>query len=123
MSFRRTTVPIAVLFLLLSDAVTASAAAVWHAPGWSYRAQIKIVSNSGKVDVAAVRICHAGMACEDGRDYRIFDAAGKPVPYQITYHHPRRDTLISFRCLGLDERFYIYFGKPDAQADPLRADV
>ena len=121
MSFRQTTVPIAILFLLLSNAVTASAAVVWHAPGWSYRAQIKVVSNSGEVDVAAVRIRHAGMVCEDGRDYRIFNAAGKPVPYQITYHDARRDTLISFRCAGLDERFYIYFGKPDAQADPMRA--
>ena len=48
-------------------------------------------------DTAAVRI-HAGAAAPTANDYRIFDAAGQRVPYEVTYHDPARDTLISFRC-------------------------
>ncbi len=94
----------------------------WHAPGWLHRAVVKVgKAGSQGVDTAAVRILHAGAARDDGRDYRIFSSAGQPAPYEITYHAPGRDTLISFRAAAPGGTFYIYFGKTDAPADPMRA--
>ena len=92
----------------------------WHAPGWSQRAIVGIGSNAGNVDVAAVRIYHAGKAAADGNDYRIFDEAGSAIAYQVTYHHPERDTLLSFRCDSGQGRFAIYYGKPGSPRDPMR---
>lgn len=121
MSFRRTINVASALLGVLSMVLTASARVPWHAPDWPYRAVVKVTSNRAKVDVAAVRIRHAGTALEDGRDYRIFDGAGRPVPYQITFHDARRDTLISLRCGRVEENFYVYFGRSDPNVDPMRA--
>ena len=93
----------------------------WHASGWSQRAIVGIASKAGNVDVAAVRIYHAGKAAADGNDYRVFDEAGRAVAYQVTYHHPERDTLLSFRCDSGGGRFAIYYGKPGSLRDPMRA--
>ena len=106
------------LVLLLAGAARALD---WHAPGWQRRAVVDIASKAGGVDVAAVRIYHGGDAAPDANDYRIFDEAARPVPYQVTWHHPRRDTLLSFRCASGQGTFAIYYGKPDAGRDPLRA--
>lgn len=100
----------------------------WHAAGWRCRATVRIdQAGSEGVDTAAVRIHHAGLAQADGDDYRVFDAAGRPVAYQIDYHHPRRDTLIRFRARfraePADRTFTIYFGNDQAGADPHRAIV
>ena len=104
--------------------LTCSAAAMdWHASGWSSRAVVGIASKTSGVDVAAVRIHHSGGALPDGDDYRIFDQAGRPVAYQVTYHHPERDTLLSFRCDDGRGEFAVYYGKPGAARDPMRAVV
>jgi len=118
-------IKVSVAALLGFWAGIASPAAVdWHAPGWSHRAVVKVTAaGSAGVDVAATRLTHAGVARPDGDDYRIFDAAGRPVPYQLVYHAPRWDSLISFRCDRPGRTFYIYFGKDDAGPDPMRAIV
>ena len=111
-------------FLLLSGlAATATAAATpWHFEGWGRRAVVRVdASGSQGTDVAAVHIHHAGLAGVGGDDYRIVDASGQPVPYEITYHHAGRDTLISFRCAQTPGVFAVYYGKPGAQVDPMRA--
>lgn len=100
----------------------------WEAPGWSHRAVVSVESaGSAGVDVAAVRVTHAGVAAKSGDDFRVFDARGVPVPWQLTFHDPARDSLISFRCVSPPgtprSTFTIYFGKADAPADPLRAVV
>ena len=92
----------------------------WHASGWSRRAVVGIASKSPGINVAAVRIHHGGDAAADGDDYRIFDQAGRPVAYEVTYHHPQRDTLLSFRSSG-GGTYAIYYGKPGAWRDPMRA--
>jgi len=97
----------------------------WHAAGWSQRVIVKVDNAGGAgVDVAAVRVTHAGQAATNGNDFRVFDSSGQPVPYEVTFHDPARDSLISFRCppnLAPGGVFAIYFGKPDAPADALRA--
>ncbi len=117
--------PTAALFAaltILGLSVSGAVAEPWLAPGWSCRAVVSVESaGSAGVDVAAVRIIHAGLASRSGDDYRVFDAQGAPVPYQITAHDPARDSLISFRCASPGSVFTIYFGKADAPADPLRA--
>ena len=115
---RRWVTPISCCALLLLAG--AGRAMDWHASGWSRRAVVGIASKSPGVDVAAVRIHHGGDAAADANDYRIFDQAGRPVAHQVTYHHPQRDTLLSFRCDG-GGTFAIYYGKPAAPRDPLRA--
>lgn len=119
----RTTLAIALAVAAALAAPPAEAAqAPWHAAGWSHRAVVKVTTTgTAGVDVAQVRVLHAGAARDDGADYRLFDAAGQPVPYEVTYHAPGRDTLISFRAAGPGGVVYVYFGKADAPADPMRA--
>ena len=76
----------------------AAADPAWHAAGWTQRAVVSVTQPDGPRDVAAVNILHEGHAAAEGKDYRIFDAAGQPVPYEVTYHHPARDSWISFRA-------------------------
>ncbi|MEX0654761.1 MAG: PKD domain-containing protein [Phycisphaeraceae bacterium] len=106
-------------------ALTASvthAAPNWHADEYRYRAIVELRDNGSEgVDVAAVRIRHAGMTRDDAHDYRLFSADGQPVPYQVTFHDPQRDTLISFRSPNDEGTYYIYFGHADADIDPHRA--
>ncbi len=96
----------------------------WHLPDWSHRAVVEVKGGGGEdVDVAGVRIRHAGLAREDGNDYRIFDADGEPVPYELVYHHGAQDSLISFRTPLPEGRFAVYFGNEQAEVDPRRAVV
>ena len=116
------------LALIVAATSTATSALAtpqnWHAPGWSHRAVVKVTGGAGGgVDVAAVRIIHAGVARTDGADYRIFDESRNAVPYEITFHAPGRETLISFRSPRPAGVFFVYFGKADAAADPMRAVV
>ena len=108
--------------LVLAATTAAPAQMRWHAPGWSHRAVVRVThAGTGGADVAAVRVVHAGVARPDAGDYRIYGESGGPVPYEVVYHAPRRDSLISFRAAGPGGTFAIYFGKPDAPADPMRA--
>jgi hypothetical protein len=66
-------------------------------------------------------VLHAGVTRSDASDYRVFDATGQPLPYEVAFHDPQRDSLISFRCTDASALYCIYFGKRDAAPDPLRA--
>ena len=94
----------------------------WHADGWSHRAVVAVADRADAgVDAAAVAVHHAGLARADANDYRIFDAAGAPVPYEVVYHHPHRRSLIHFRADVGPEPFAVYYGHADAPPDTRRA--
>lgn len=97
----------------------------WHAAGWRERAVYSVPETDGTkdTDVAAVRVLHGGSAAADGRDYRVFDAAGAAVPYELAYHHSERDTLLLVRCqtVGKDAKLCVYWGNAGATVDPMRA--
>ncbi len=103
------------LFLICCVLVTPTYAATPE--GWSHRAILEV--EAGDLDTAALRVTHAGVAQDDADDYRVFDPAGRPVAYEVTYHHPGRDSLLSFRA-GTAGRYAVHFGNPDAPRDPLR---
>jgi REP element-mobilizing transposase RayT len=109
--------PVLLLFLLLFGQ-PANAADPWHLSGWQGRAVLEIpkpVADAG-VDTAAVRLLCQGLAKADGSDYRVLDAAGKPVPFQITFHDAARYSLISFQAANPRQKFFVYFGNPQAPA-------
>ena len=70
---------------------------------------------SHDVDTAAVRILCQGRAKPDGADYRVMDAAGKPVPFQVTFHDADRYSLISFRATDTKQRYFVYFANRQAK--------
>ncbi|MBI1367707.1 MAG: PKD domain-containing protein [Planctomycetes bacterium] len=96
----------------------------WRAPGFAMRAIVvieKAGSNGGEpVDTAILRVEHGGATREDANDYRIFDASGAAIPYEVSFHDAKRDTLLSFRCGAVGGRYEVYFGKADAARDPMR---
>ena len=104
---------------VLALALPAVAAAPWHAAGWAERAVVEVTgARTGGVDTAVVRLRHAGAARPDGRDVRVFDAAGRAVPWHLAYHAPQRDSLVLFRAAKPGGTFYVYFGSAQAPADP-----
>src|SRR2546428_11872785 len=84
--------------LILAGA--AQAADPWHLPGWQARAVVEIPQplTDASVDTASLKILCQGHAKPDGSDYRVLDAAGKPVPFQLEFHDAGRYSLISFRA-------------------------
>ena len=102
----------------------ASAADPWHAEGWPHRAVIVTEKGGSEgVDTAIVRLHHAGLAQDNANDLRLFDSAGKPVPYEVAYHDPQRDALLRFRVDAADApggTFHLYFGNDNAPRDPHR---
>ena len=79
-------------FALLVLALPCRAADPWHLAGWSARAVVEISRKSidAGCDVCGVKVLCQGRAKPDGGDYRVLDAAGKPVPFQITFHDAAR---------------------------------
>lgn len=101
----------------LSVILTATGeAAPWHLPGWQQRAVVTIAKPQAdrQVDTAAVRVLCQGEARADGADYRVLDAAGNAVPFQITFHDAPRYSLISHKCDDATKTYYIYFGNAQA---------
>lgn len=98
-------------------AAPAAAADPWHLNGWSARAVVEIPAPLADktVDTAAVKILCQGRAKPDGSDYRVLDAAGKPIPFQLTFHDASRYTLLSFRAANPGQRYFVYFGNPAAK--------
>jgi tetratricopeptide (TPR) repeat protein len=88
----------------------------WHLPDWSARAVVEIPQPSTEpcVDAASVRILCQGRGKADGSDYRVLDATGKPVSFQIMFHDGSRYSLLSFRTENPRQRFFVYFGNPQA---------
>jgi tetratricopeptide (TPR) repeat protein len=97
---------------------SAGAADPWHLAGWQARAVVEIAQPlpDAVVDTAAVRVLCQGRARPDGGDYRVRDAAGKPVPFQLTFHDAGRYALLAFRADHPQphQRFYVYFDNPGA---------
>src|SRR5262249_4007214 len=94
---------IAGLLLLAPDAWAADP---WHLPGWQARAIVEIPKPLAEpgVDTAGVKVLCQGRAKPDGSDYRVLDAAGKPVPFQLTFHDAARYSLISFHAENPQQR-------------------
>jgi len=92
------------------------AADPWHLPGWTARAAIEITrpATDKAVDCASVKVLLHGRGKPDGTDLRVVDAAGKPVPFQVTFHDPARYALITFQCADPKGRYFVYFGNPTA---------
>jgi tetratricopeptide (TPR) repeat protein len=105
------------LLVCLPIVPLAPAADPWHLPGWQARAVVEIPKPSTVtgVDTAGVRILCQGKVGSDGRDYRVLDAAGKPVPFQLMFHDAGRYSLISFRVVDPKQRYFVYFGNPKAE--------
>jgi tetratricopeptide (TPR) repeat protein len=97
--------------------VSATHADPWHLTGWQARAVVEIPKPSTEkgVDTAGVRILCQGKAKSDGGDYRVLDAAGKPVPFQLMFHDAERYSLLSFRTADPKQRYFVYFGNPKAE--------
>jgi tetratricopeptide (TPR) repeat protein len=98
----------------LLAALLAAPADSWHLPGWSARAVLEISQPSAGADTAALRIFGHGRGKPDGSDYRVVDASGKPLPFQLTFHDAARYSLISFRAPDPKGRYFVYLGNPQA---------
>lgn len=95
----------------------------WHDPSFDTRAIVRVDRPArSDIDTAIAHVTHAGLAQLDGDDFRVFDATGKPVSYELLYHTPDRDSLIAFEVPGEGGDYAIYFNNPDAARDPLRVD-
>src|SRR5262249_29495344 len=95
----------------------ARAADPWHLAGWEARAVVEITAPAKEpgVDTAGVKVLCQRRGKPDGSDYRVVDAAGKPVPFLLAYHDPARYSLISFRAADPKGRYFVYFGNPKAE--------
>ena len=102
---------------LMSATGQTFAADPWHKAGWQARAVVDIPTPSADkgVDTAGVRILCQGRAKPDGSDYRVVDAGGKAVPFQVQFHDHERYSLLSFRADNPKQRYFVYFGNPQAQ--------
>lgn len=105
------------LGILLFGPVRVFAADPWHLPEWQARAIVEIPTPSTEagVDTAASKVLCQGGGKPDGSDYRVLDAAGKPVPFQLTFHDADHYSLVAFRTANPKQRYYIYFGNPKAE--------
>src|SRR5882724_4900575 len=105
------------LGILLFVPVPVFAADPWHLPGWQARAIVEIPkpSTEAGVDTAAAKVLCQGRAKSDGSDYRVLGSAGKPVPFQLTFHDADHYSLIAFRAVDPKQRYYIYFNNPKAE--------
>jgi tetratricopeptide (TPR) repeat protein len=111
----RRSLPLPALGVLLLACPSAHSQS-WHLNGWSTRAIVEIPqpSTEAGVDTAGVKVLCQGRGKSDGSDYRVLDAAGRPVPFQLVFHDAARYSLLSFRIANSRERFFIYFGNPQA---------
>jgi tetratricopeptide (TPR) repeat protein len=109
-----------VLSLLTVSATPAAAADPWHLPRWKARAVVEVPAPSAEpgVDTAGVKVLCQGRARPDGADYRVLDAAGKALPFQLVYHDAERYSLLSLRADNPRQRFFVYFDNPGAAGAP-----
>ncbi len=106
---------VSVAALLLSCAALPAADA-WHLAGWNARAVVEVnkLSPDAGCDVCGVKVLCQGRAQPDGSDYRVVDAAGKALPFQLCFHDHTRYSLVSFRCDNPKAKYFIYFDNPKA---------
>jgi tetratricopeptide (TPR) repeat protein len=100
--------------------VSLHAAEPWHLSGWLARASVEVTQPSAEtgVDTAAVKILCQGLAKPDGSDYRVVDAAGQAVPFQLTYHDAGRYSWVAFKAANPKQKYFVYFGNPKAERSP-----
>jgi tetratricopeptide (TPR) repeat protein len=101
---------------LLVVPISIRAADPWLLSGWNCRAAVEITKTAADkaVDCASVKVLLHGRGKSDGSDFRVIDSSGKPVPFQVTFHDPAHDALITFRCPDAKEKFFVYFGNSSA---------
>jgi len=107
--------------LLLPGSTLGAEDLAWHLPDWQARAVVRIAEPGAAgrgVDTAGVKVIGQGLVRDEGHDYRVLDAAGKTVPFQLVYHDPDRYSLISFRVSDPSQQHWVYFGNPGADAAP-----
>jgi tetratricopeptide (TPR) repeat protein len=94
----------------------AQAADAWHLKGYNARAVVEVAKTSPDAgcDVCGVKILCQGRAKVDGSDYRVLDANGKAVPFQLCFHDAARYSLVSFRCDNPKAKYFVYFDNPKA---------
>lgn len=92
------------------------AQAEWHLNGWQQRAVVTVPHPQAdpSVDTAAVKVLCQGDARADGADFRVVDAEGRPLPFQVMFHDAPRYALISFRAAAGVQTYYVYFGNDQA---------
>jgi len=110
------------LALVVLLVVTSSnfAAEPWQLNGWSHRAIVEIPQPVNELggDVAGVKVLCRGLGKADGSDYRVVDASGKSVPFQLAFHDPAHYSLLTFQCVDPKQKFFVYFGNPQATKAP-----
>ena len=113
----RAWLPLLGLSLCTSPALAADP---WRLPDWTARAVVEIPTPSAEegVDAAGVKVLCQGRAKPDGADYRVLDANGKPVSFQLDFHDPDHYSLLTFKVENPKQRFYVYFGNPKATRAP-----
>ncbi|MFO0879364.1 MAG: PKD domain-containing protein [Gemmataceae bacterium] len=104
------------LLMLLVGSVPALGADPWHLAGWNARAVVEIGKASPEpgCDVCGVQVLTHGRVQADGRDLRVTDAAGKPVPFLVHFLDAPRYALLSFRAENPKGRYFVYFDNPAA---------
>jgi tetratricopeptide (TPR) repeat protein len=104
------------LCLLLALVAPVRAADPWHLPGWNARAAVEVTRPSAEpgCDVCGVKVLCQGRAKPDGSDYRVVDAAGKALPFQLCFHDAARYSLLSFQCANPKGKYFVYFDNPKA---------
>jgi len=107
-----------VLFLLgliLAPPAARAQTSDWWNPNWPYRVRIDCPAGPG--DVAFTTVILADRTTDTGRDLRLIDVAGQPVPFEIVHHDPQYKTLLAFRAPP-DEAatVHLYYGNTRAQA-------
>lgn len=92
----------------------AFAADPWHLAGWSARAVVEVAKTSDTpgCDVCGVKVLCHGRSKPDGADFRVTDAAGKPLPFQLVFHDAARYALVSFRAADPKGKYFVYFNNP-----------
>ena len=106
------------VILIASCSLSVRAQSNWHLEAWSHRASVEILDVlDGSIDTAGVKVLCNGHSQPDGRDIRVFDAQGQPVPFQLGFHHPARYTLVSFRAAqpATGQQYFVYFGNANAK--------
>ena len=113
-------IALAPLASALLFAAPARAADPWHLAGWEARAVVEVTAPAKEpgVDTAGVKVLCQGRGKPDGSDYRVVDAAGRPVPFLLASHDPARYSLLSFRAADPKGRYFVYFGNPRANRAP-----
>jgi tetratricopeptide (TPR) repeat protein len=106
-----------VLFLLgliLAPPAARAQTADWWNPNWPYRVRIDCPAGPG--DVACVSVTLADRTTDTGRDLRLIDITGQPVPFEILHHDPQYTTLVAFRVPPNEAAtVHLYYGNSRAQ--------